>query len=167
MERRVSKLVRTHEQQFKEEVKSWIMNNMAEHPSSSSLIQFVYDFPNVQLNADDFVRRKRVKNTVPVCDRCIANRANGERCTRRKRNGSNLCGTHLKGTPHGMVNETSDETPMKTVELWLKSINGITYHVDEGNRVYSPEDILKGSHTPRIIGELKIDHSGKEMISLF
>jgi len=167
MERRVSKLVRAHEQQFKEEVKAWVMKNMSEHPSSSSLIQFVYDYQNVQLNADDFVRRKRVKNTVPVCDRCIANRANGERCTRRKRNGSNLCGTHLKGTPHGMVNETTDEAPMKTVELWLKSINGITYHVDESNRVYSPEDILKGSHTPRIIGELRVDASGKEMISLF
>ena len=83
MERRVSKLVRAHEQQFKEEVKAWVMKNMSEHPSSSSLIQFVYDYQNVQLSADDFVRRKRVKNTVPVCASMEANRANGERCSRK------------------------------------------------------------------------------------
>ena len=167
MERRISKLVRSHEQHFKEQVRQWVLENMTDSAKSSELIQYVYDFPNVQLNPEDFVRRKRVKNMVPVCDRCIANRANGERCTRRKRNGSMLCGTHMKGTPHGMVSENVQESPMKTVELWLKTINGITYHVDAQRRVYSPEDIMQGSHTPRIIGELVVNGSNQELISLF
>ena len=40
---------------------------------------------------------------VPSSERCMAKRANGEQCTRRKKQDSCYCGTHTKGTPHGTV----------------------------------------------------------------
>ena len=49
------------------------------------------------------MKRKRVKNVVHLSDRCCAKRANGEQCTRRRKDTTTeYCGTHLKGTPHGI-----------------------------------------------------------------
>ena len=154
MERRVAKLVRAHEQGFKNAIRDWMMRVDPQYPHGEELIQFVFDFPNMQLTADDFQRRKRVKNSVPVGDRCLAKRASGERCTRRKRVGGDLCGTHVKGTPHGVVDKSDDEPSLVTVELWLHEVQGINYHVDASANVYSPEDIVMGVATPRVIGKL-------------
>ena len=79
----MAKLVRAHEQGFKNAIRDWIVRVDPQYLHGEELIQFVFDFPNMQLTADDFQRRKRVKNSVPVGDRCLAKRASGERCTRR------------------------------------------------------------------------------------
>ena len=66
-------------------------------------IQYVYDFERLLLVKDDFIKRKRIKNAIPVTNRCNALRANNEQCTRRRKDGCEFCGTHSKGTPHGLV----------------------------------------------------------------
>ena len=48
-------------------------------------LKYIYDYERLTLNKDDFMKRKRVKNSVPFCDRCCAKRASGEQCTRRKK----------------------------------------------------------------------------------
>ena len=45
-----------------------------------------------------------IKNKkVPSSEKCNAKRANGTQCTRRKKQDSCYCGTHIKGTPHGTI----------------------------------------------------------------
>ena len=49
------------------------------------LTSFVYEYEKLKLTKEDFMKRKRVKNTVPIQERCLAKRANGEQCTRKKK----------------------------------------------------------------------------------
>lgn len=106
--------------------------------------------------SDEVSKRKRVKNVVPLFDRCIAKRANGEQCTRRKKEGEGYCGTHIKGRPHGCVNESVDQIiTNKKVEVWIQEIKGIVYYVDANKNVYDPEDILANKINPRIIMKLE------------
>ena len=71
-------------------------------------------------NKEDFIKRKRIKNIVPNYERCIAKRANGEQCTRRNKNGEQFCGTHIKGTPHGIID--INNTSKSFLYSFLKSL---------------------------------------------
>lgn len=160
MERRITKKIETHGQSFKNAIKDWFTENshnvIAEDGESitGKFLAFVYDFENLHLEKEDFQKRKRVKNTVPEFERCTARRANGERCTRRKKEGCQFCGTHEKGTPHGVVSGgAADVNPTKKVEVWVAEINGINYYIDDEKNVYLPEDIITNKPVPRLIGK--------------
>ena len=120
----------------------------------NQLIQYIYDQDSLSFNKEDFQKRKRVKNVVPLFDRCCAKRASCEQCTRRKKNGSEYCGTHVKGTPHGIVQsqEESKNTTQK-IEVYAKDIQGIVYYIDSNNNVYQTEDIIKNKINPKIIAK--------------
>ncbi len=121
----------------------------------ADLMEMVTDYDKIKLCGDDLVKRKRVKNIVPLFDRCIAKRANGEQCTRRKKEGEGYCGTHTKGRPHGSVNETPENmVTNKKVEVWIQEIKGIVYYVDAEKNVYDPEDILLNKINPKVIMKL-------------
>ena len=155
MERRLTKKVETHQLSFKNDLKEWIMKNknMMNSDNMAQLLTFIYDYPNISLTKEDFQKRKRVKNTVPQFERCTAKRANGEQCTRRKKDGSCFCGTHIKGTPHGVVDDSKEPTKqVKKVEVWVQEIKGINYYIDAEKNVYLPEDIISNSKRPRVIG---------------
>lgn len=122
----------------------------------SDVMELLMTFNSFNLSGgEDGTKRKRIKNVVPLFDRCVAKRANGEQCTRRKKEGEGYCGTHIKGRPHGCVNEM-DETVVtnKKVEVWIQEIKGIVYYVDANKNVYDPEDILANKINPRIIMKL-------------
>jgi hypothetical protein len=121
----------------------------------ADLMEFMMGFETLQFGTDEVVKRKRIKNIVPLFDRCIAKRANGEQCTRRKKEGEGYCGTHIKGRPHGCVNETQENmVTNKKVEVWIQEIKGIIYYVDENKNVYDPEDILANKVNPKVIMKL-------------
>ena len=121
---------------------------------STQLLQYIYDYDRMSFNKEDFQKRKRVKNFVPIYDRCCAKRASCEQCTRRKKEGIEYCGTHMKGTPHGIM-ETSDEPKVNTtkVEVWVQDIQGIVYYIDKFNNVYDTADIIKNQVNPKIIAK--------------
>lgn len=122
----------------------------------ADLMAMVMDYEKFKLCGDDLVKRKRVKNMVPIFDRCLAKRANGEQCTRRKKEGEGYCGTHTKGRPHGSVNETPENmVTNKKVEVWIQEIKGIVYYVDADKNVYDPEDILLNKVNPRVIMKME------------
>lgn len=122
----------------------------------ADLMGVVTEYDKFTVCGDDLVKRKRVKNSVPLFDRCIAKRANGEQCTRRKKEGEGYCGTHIKGRPHGSVNETTENmVTNKKVEVWVQEIKGIVYYVDADKNVYDPEDILVNKVNPRVIMKLE------------
>ena len=53
-----------------------------------TFLQFIFDYGSVSLSKEDFTRRKRVKNTVSHYKLdVVLCRANGEQCTRRKKDG--------------------------------------------------------------------------------
>ena len=167
MERRITKKVEEHQHNFKNAIKQYLEDNECHVKSddndtnSSSFLKFVFDFENFNLSKDDFKKRKRVKNQVPQFERCAAKRANCEQCTRRKKDDSDFCGTHVKGTPHGVVDiQTSDMKKTSKIDVWVKEIKGINYYVDSAYNVYMPGDILSNATNPRKIGKYELLPSG-------
>ena len=134
----------------------------------NSMAGFVYNYEKLRLRKDDFMKRKRIKSVVPIYERCSAKRANGEQCTRRKKDGETYCGTHIKGTPHSIVDEVECETPTTKnvkVDIWAQDIKGIIYYIDKAGNVYDTEDIMKIDKYPkRVIAKYHQDEAGKYSI---
>jgi hypothetical protein len=134
----------------------------------NDLAGFVYNYEKMRLNKEDFMKRKRVKSIVPIYDRCCAKRASGEQCTRRKKEGEVYCGTHIKGTPHSVMEEPSSEAPTTKnvkVDIWAQDIKGIIYYIDKNGNVYDTEDIMKiDKHPKRVIAKYVQDGAGNYSI---
>jgi hypothetical protein len=131
----------------------------------NSLAAFVYNYEKIKVGKDDFMKRKRVKSVVPIYDRCCAKRASGEQCTRRKKEGESYCGTHIKGTPHSVMEEENlaePSTPKNVkVDIWAQDIRGIIYYIDKTGNVYDTEDIMKIDKYPkRVIAKYVQDAKG-------
>ena len=155
MERRLNKKIETYITSFKDNIREKTSQmGMTKDEKTNQLLQYIYDYDRLTFNKEDFQKRKRVKNFVPIFDRCCAKRASNEQCTRRKKEGSEYCGTHMKGTPHGIM-DTQNETKINTqkVEVWAQDIQGIVYYIDKGNNVYQAEDIVSNKVNPKIIAK--------------
>ena len=155
MERRLNKKLEAYIASFKDSIKDKATQmGMTKDEKVSQLLQYIYDFERLTFLNEDFQKRKRVKNFVPIYDRCCAKRASNEQCTRRKKEGSEYCGTHLKGTPHGIV-DTQNEQKNTThkVEVFAQDIQGIVYYIDKNNNVYQAEDIAMNKVNPKIIAK--------------
>ena len=166
MEKRISKRIEQHQIDFKNAIKAYVEKKGCcvqcnSEDMTSDFLKFVFDFENMTLSKDDFRKRKRVKNQVPQYERCTARRANGEQCTRRRKDGACFCGTHIKGTPHGVVDSEGETKTVKKIEVWVQDIKGINYYIDDSNNVYLPEDILQNSTAPRKIGKWTLTESGE------
>ena len=159
MENRIVKKVDQHLSVFKDQIKEWFAENdstICGECSKNDFLQFIFDYNSLSLSKDDFSRRKRIKNTVPLGIRCCARRANGEQCTRRRREGEEYCGTHVKGRPYGQVTTSNNDTKnKKKLEVRMQEIVGIQYFIDEEKNVYSHNDILNNKINPEVIGEYK------------
>jgi hypothetical protein len=116
MDRRINKLIADHTSKTKDGIKQRVLaakeeiNAATNHTnvagvekSLMSLLQFVLDSEPLTVTPADYVKRKRTKNTIPLYDMCSALKADGTRCSRRKREGEHYCGTHTKGTPYGSI----------------------------------------------------------------
>jgi hypothetical protein len=164
MESRINKKVDTHLSAFKEDIKEWFdVNNsdISGDANKNTFLQFIFDYDALSLSKDDFTRRKRVKNSVPLQIRCCACRANGEQCTRRRKDGLDYCGTHIKGTPYGVVQLNKSEVNLLSKkQVWVQEIKGIQYFIDDSNNIYLHEDILNNIKNPTIIGKYSKDHNG-------
>ena len=129
------------------------------------LTTFVYEYEKLKLTKDDFMKRKRVKNTVSIELRCLAKRANGEQCTRKKKEGCDYCGTHTKGVPCSIMDdheENGDKPKLnqQSVNIWVQNIKGIEYFIDGSQNVYKHEDVINNSTNPRIIAKYSKSESG-------
>ena len=155
MEKCLNKKLETYITQFKDNIKNKIAElNFEEKSKVNDIVEFVYEYNRLTLDKDDFVKRKRVKNSIPNLNRCGARRANGEQCTRRRKVDCEFCGTHYKGVPHGLISiENNNENTIKTMEIFSEEINGIIYHLDKFNNVYNITDIIQNKENPRIIAK--------------
>ena len=154
MERRINKRFDSYITAFKDSIRDKANSMGISHDQSTALLQYIYDYDRLILTKDDFLKRKRVKNIVPFCDRCSAKRANGEQCTRRKKEEDEYCGTHMKGTPHGIVDlQEENKQTMQKIEVWAQDIHGIIYYIDKSMNVYQAEDIVSNKSNPKIIAK--------------
>jgi hypothetical protein len=155
VERRINKCIEVYLTEFKENIKQ---KSAELGIKNDALIQYIYDYNRLSLSTEEFIKRKRVKNVVPFFDRCCAKRANFEQCTRKKKNGCEYCGTHMKGTPHGIMDDVDDNNGevkqvTQKVEVWAQDILGIIYYVDKNYNVYQAEDIVSNKPNPKIIAK--------------
>ncbi len=161
MEKRINDKTRTFMTKFKDDVRNKALDLHFDEGSSTKvneLLEFVIEYDRLCFEKDDFIKRKRVKNAIPTENRCVAKRANGEQCTRKRRDDCEFCGTHYKSTPHGSVNETNipiethDDSPHK-LEVVAEDIGGIVYYLDGFGNVYNTEDVLRGKDNPQIVAK--------------
>ena len=158
MERRLHKKIDTYIRGFKkdlsDEIQASPLYGCPDYKEDvMNIINFVYEYNNFELNKEDFMKRKRVKSTIPAYERCGAKRANGEQCTRRKRDDCQFCGTHSKGTPHGIITDNEPLNTTTKVEVSAIDIKGIVYYLDSDNNVYDTEDVIANKNNPRIIAK--------------
>jgi hypothetical protein len=157
MEKKLNTKISSSIRNFKDEIKEYIINNNFSSDTEKLLfINWVYEFPIVEIEKEDLQKRKRVKNIVPFCYRCKAKRATGEQCSRRcKTANTDFCGTHIKGIPHGRIEtETENSGPTKkNIKVWTEEIRGITYFIDNNNNVYDPYEIMNNIENPKIIAK--------------
>jgi hypothetical protein len=157
MEKRVNTRIEEFITKFKDEIRNKIIElSFDDKRKSAELVEFVYDYNRLSLQKDDFVKRKRIKNAIPIQNRCTAKRANGEQCTRKCKDNSEFCGTHFKGTPHGLMQrENGSEAPgtFQKLDVFAEEIMGIVYYIDKMNNVYKTEDILEGKQNPDIVAK--------------
>lgn len=187
MEKRINKKVEQYIIQFKDDIRNKIneldasvisppaslllspeqsssdkSRNIDEKSKISQLIEYVYEYEKLVFTKDDFVKRKRLKNTIPNMNRCSAKLANNEQCTRRRKPDCEYCGTHYKGLPNGLMdpNSTNENENKKTIDIYTEDIRGIIYYLDKYNNVYKVTDILEGVENPQIIA--KYSKNGSE-----
>lgn len=155
MEKRLNTKIEEYLTTFKSDICSKI-NILAfeDKQKMGELLQYIYDYERLSLLKDDFIKRKRIKNAIPNSNRCNAKRANGEQCTRRRKCDDEFCGTHSKGTPHGLIHAfDSAEIANTTQEVYAAEVMGIVYYIDDLNNVYNTEDVMGGVYNPRIIAK--------------
>ena len=155
MEKHLNDSISEYNVDFKNNIRDKIIElGLEEGPLMHKLMEYVYEYPKMEFKKEDVTKRKRNKNSVPDNNRCSARLANNEQCTRRRKDGSEYCGTHVKGTPNGQVMQCGDCKMLRT-EVTAKEINGIVYYIDEQNRIYNTEQVMSNRENPDIVGYLK------------
>ena len=155
MEKRLNKKLEVWISGFKDNIREKASQiGISKNDQTNQLIQYIYDYDRLTFGKEDFQKRKRVKNVVPFFDRCCAKRASNEQCTRRKKDGIEYCGTHMKGTPHGIIDNQNESKPnTQKIEVWAQDIQGIVYYIDKAYNVYQAEDIIINKQNPKVIAK--------------
>ena len=161
MNRRINKSIENYFEQFKNDITEKITQGC----DMGKLLQIVHNYPIPIITPKDYEKRQRTKNIVPLYERCKAKRANGDQCTRRKRKGKELCGTHIKGAPHGIIDISPEETIMQKIDVWIQEINGINYYIDGNENIYDPQDIYQNKPNPRRIHKYHKDSKGNYIVT--
>ena len=162
MEKRINDKITDSNKAFKQNITRWftelghhVTANSDGHDATSEFLRYVYDMEHATVTSEDFQKRTRARTDVPDHIRCSAKRANGEQCSRRKKDESDMCGTHSNG---------SRKQPTKKNKLTTIEYKGIHYHIDNQFNVYSTEDVLNAIDTPRIITKWYHDIDGSVVI---
>jgi hypothetical protein len=161
MEKRINPLLEKYLIKFKDDIKQKATDLAFDDKSKiSELLEYVYEYKRLVFTKEDFAKRKRVQNTIPDDNRCIAKKSCNEQCTRRRKDGSEYCGTHYKHV--GQVENNTDST--KKVEVIAKEMEGIVYYVDQFKNVYRTEDILNEKMNPTVVAQYEQLSSGRFLL---
>ena len=85
MEKKINTKIESYLDDFKQNIKSWIEENEnINFNAKSELLKFIFDYNKLNLEKEDFSKRKRLKSNVPQYLRCMAKRANESNVRERK-----------------------------------------------------------------------------------
>ena len=157
MESRLNKKAETYIAEIKTELIKKVseLKNDNTEDKINDIIIYLNSTRPMEITKEDFMKRKRTKNSVSLSDRCIAKRANGEQCSRRKKSNCSYCGTHIKGVPHGVVN-LNETNVVSHKEVWCEDIGGILQYIDNDGNIYKHEEVMNNVVNPSIIGKNEI-----------
>lgn len=144
VQKRLQTLIDNYHTTFIQHIKSTV-NSMTEEEFTQ-----LEKYPKLQIKRDNIVVKKEPP-VVEESERCIAKRCDNTQCTRRKKKGCKLCGTHEKCAQYGLIDVNSKNN--KEVVVQVKEIQGIAYYIDNQNNVYNTEDVLEGRKNPNLIGK--------------
>lgn len=133
--------------------------------------------PNLLIDKEK-MKMKRKRKILPKEECCLGRKQFGEQCTRRKKPGSDFCGSHSKNLPYGMIEDdkqflckTKGKRGRKKKNLlegnedyiptWIDEELGDLYLVDKDNIVY-----LNNEESPKIIGKKNIETGEIEDIDM-
>jgi len=149
----------------------------------NDLLEFIFEYEKLTFNKDIFIKKKPQKITIgefsqtvlPDEERCIADRKQGDRCTRKRVKGNLYCGTHCvkhnsltsvevssKPNENGEKKSSINIKEKKTnqIEVIAHEIQGIIYYIDKELNVYNTEDIFKNISNPKIIAKaVQLSHN--------
>ena len=112
---------------------------------------------------------KRKRKSIPKEQCCLGRKQFGEQCTRRKKNGSDFCGSHMKSLPYGRIDDQKEhlckvkgkrgrkkkkvsiEENEEYIQTWIDKDLGDKYLIDKYNTVYT-----NNPESPKIIGKKNI-----------
>ena len=163
MEKNNNKRIETYVTGFKDNIRCKITElEFQEKQKINELLEYAYDYNRLVLTKEDFVKRKRVKNAIPTLNRCNARRANGEQCTRQRKEGCEFCGTHNKGVPHGFMSEDgSEQIPQTTQKLEVMRKNEIDcFDLKDGQLMYTKKNVKKPITKKNLVGILANFYGG-------
>ena len=72
MESRINKTIVNYIRSFKTDIGDKVKSLDFGDDKSSELISFIFDYKKLTLKSNDFNKRKRLKNSIPVTNRCSA-----------------------------------------------------------------------------------------------
>ena len=128
MEKKIENKIKTYIGEFKKD----LLNMINTTENKNALIQYVQNYKVIEISPDDFKRRKRIKNVIPDYNRCIAKKGDESRCTRKKKENTDFCGTHEKAIPYGTIDiNINNKQIINNVDIWYQEINGIYYYIDK------------------------------------
>lgn len=135
--------------EFKNDIKFKALSLSLPEADKLALVEYIFDYPRFQVNLSKYEKKKREpKKIPPINERCTAKRSNGEQCSRRKKKHYEFCGTHLNQY------DTPSQPSLLEKELVATNVNGILHYVGEKGFVFAPEDVLKGTVNPKLVGQL-------------
>ena len=85
MENKINKKVEQYLDGYREILKGRILELDIESDMQNKLLETLYSLETLKLDREDFMKRKRVVSQVAIGERCIAKKANGEQCTRKRK----------------------------------------------------------------------------------
>lgn len=156
--------------QFKQEIQDKVkLLEFNEKDKLCDLLEYIWEYPKFSFQKEDgqlFVKKtdkktldtKSVSTSVAISpeEQCMAKRSSdGVQCTRKKKKGSQYCGTHAKIEKRNkeLPQSANISTVSNKMEVSAEDIRGIIYYIDSHNNVYHTEDILENKENPRIIAK--------------
>lgn len=167
MDKKINKIIETYVATYKQEIKNKAVSiGFADQDKIGDLIEYVMEYERLVLKKEEFIKQKRTKNAISNVNRCMAIISSGGQCTRQRKKNCDLCGTHEKGNPLGLVNpDTLQETEVFTLTVASVDINGIVYFIDDKNNLFNTEDIINEDDNPKIIGKAKQENGVYKIVS--
>jgi hypothetical protein len=155
MEKKLNSRAEQYITKFKDDIRAKLIDmKFAEKAKANEFLEYVYEYERLTFSKDDISKRKRIQNSIPTQNRCNAKRADNKQCTRKRKDGFEFCGTHSKGAPYGMADDTCGVC-VKKLDVVATDVNGIVYYIDKFMNVYKTEDILSGKTNPAVIAKCR------------